>query len=424
MNTTTGSGETTLPALLNDGIEGLRQFLENVDEILILLAQWFMDDEVRRLCGDRYKRNKPEKGRYQRHGFNPGSIKFFGSRIRVKVQRVMDTVKGKSRSLESYQLLHQSQAKDELQLTQSIILGLSQRDYRRPIQLFMDSFGLSAASVSRTFVETSAAALEEFMTRDLSQDRFVALMIDGKYLKDRQIVLCMGITASGEKKVLGFIESDTENAEATSALLQDLLARGLDDQEGLLCVIDGAKGLRKAVKDVLGEHTPVQRCTQHKRENVKEKLSDEADIERVDRQMQKAYNQPTYDKAKALLDALQENLATYNKEAANSLAEGKEETLTLHKLGVDEELRKSLRTTNIIENLNSTIGRRLNRIKRWWNSSQRQRWIVMAILNAEEGFKELPGKKHLPNLQAALQKCVPTPYNGESQSRSESPNSN
>ena len=101
-----------------------------------------------------------------------------------------------------------------------------------------------------------------------------------------------------------------------------------------------------------------------------------------------------------------------------------EETLTLHKLGVDEELRKSLRTTNIIENLNSTIGRRLNRIKRWWNSSQRQRWIVMAILNAEEGFKELPGKKHLPNLQAALQECVPTPYNGKSQSRSKSPNSN
>ena len=148
------------------------------------------------------------------------------------------------------------------------MLGLSQRDYHRVARMCLDSFGLSASSVSRTFQESSAKTLEAFEQRNLASETYVALLIDGKYLQERRIVLCAGITAEGNKRILGFVETATENARPIADLLEDLIARGLRYDEGLLCVIDGAKGLRKAIKDVFGPYAQVQWCPWHNRENV------------------------------------------------------------------------------------------------------------------------------------------------------------
>ena len=128
------------------------------------------------------------------------------------------------------------------------------------------------------------------------------------------------------------------------------------------------------------------------------------------RRLQAAYRKETYTEAKAALMALYEHLQSHAQAAAHSLAEGLEETLTLHRLGVAGEPGCSLRTTNLIENVNSRLGARTRRVKRWVNSNQRQRWVAMAIRETEPRLRKLPGAEPLPKLQKALAERVPKPY--------------
>ncbi len=238
-----------------------------------------MDEEVQALAGARYSREKPCGGRYSRWGTNPGSIQIGEERVPVArvpiaVPRVRDTEAGEERPLESYQQMKRP-VEMSTRLEEAILLGLSQRDYERVASAFAGGFGLSQSQVSRRFdvqeflhVERSRKALEAFENRSLADNDIIALIIDGKYLARHQIVICLGVDTDGHKIPLGFIETTTENAEAVGGLLQDLIRRDLNFSQGLLCVVDGAKGLRKAIRDVFGKHAVVQRCQWHKRENV------------------------------------------------------------------------------------------------------------------------------------------------------------
>ena len=203
------------------------------------------------------------------------------------------------------------------------------------------------------------------------------------------MVICLGITDEGKKRILGSIDTSTENAEAVNGLLEHLIARGLDFSKGLYVVIDGAKGIHKAVKETFGEKVQVQRSTWHKQENVVSYLKEE-DKDRVRSKMKEAYKKGTYGEAKEALKALHEELLPHNRRAANSLAKGMEETLRLHRLGVARELGSSLQTTNIIENANGMIGQRIRKIKRWTITEQLHRWILLALMEAERRFKDLP----------------------------------
>jgi transposase-like protein len=267
---------------------------------------------------------------------------------------------------------------------------------------FVDGFGLSQASVSRSFQERSRKALEAFEQRSLAKEDFIALWIDGKYLAGVQVVICLGLTMDGRKLPLGFVETTSENSEAIKGLFQILIGREFGFQQGLLCVIDGSKGLFKAVQEVFGEYAEVQRCQWHKRENVVSYLT-EKDQPVYRRRLQQAYQKPTYEEAKAGLMAIKEELERLNRSAANILAEGLEETLTLHRLGLFEQLGKSLKTTNCIENLNSQLGKYIGRVKRWMDSDQRQRWVDMAILEVEAKMRRIDHPEHLALLRKALQ---------------------
>ena len=151
----------------------------------------------------------------------------------------------------------------------------------------------------------------------------------------------MGVTESGYKKVLGFTQATTERAEPVVELLRDLIGRGLTFEEGILCVIDGSKGLRKAIDEVFGERAEVQRCQWHKRKNVVGYLP-KADQKTWRSRLQRAYQESTYEAAKRRLTDLHAELQQINRRAARSLQEGLEETLTLHRLGLFDELGKSL----------------------------------------------------------------------------------
>jgi transposase-like protein len=228
-------------------------------------------------------------------------------------------------------------------------------------------------------------------------------MIDGKHTREAQVVIALGITGDGCKIPLGFIQTNTENHLAIKGLLSDLLNRGFQAEDGLLAVVDGAQGLSKALRETFGDKVVIQRCTWHKRENVLSYLKEDQKEEYKHR-LQTAWQEKTYEKAKEKLEEIGKEIKEKNISAYNSLQEGLEETLALHKLKAPMSVRKSLITTNPIESLNSQIGRYIRRVTRWQNSDQLHRWVACALLEAEKRMKRIQGYKKLPELQQLIQK--------------------
>ncbi len=367
---------------------------------ILELACTLIQAEVTAYCGQPRRR---ERRKYQRWGSNPGSICLDEARVKISVPRVRNQETNKEQPLKTYQHLHKRQSAFLEKLINRLLLGLSQRSYHETAAEVAESFGLSASSLGRRFVAETAKSLETFMNRRFDDQTFIAISLDGKTLRGRQMILCLGITVTGKKFILGFTESESENHESVRTLLLDLIQRGFRHIGHLLVLIDGAKGLRKGVQDVFGAHALVQRCQWHKRENVTRHIKDDADKKRVKAEMEAAYSQPTYAQAKRALEKIVEKLEQEYPSAAASLREGMEETLTLHKLGVADPLRNSLRTTNTIENVNSLLAHGTRNVKRWSNSHQRHRWIAAVCLHAEERLKRIPNNPQLRALVHRLE---------------------
>lgn len=393
-----------LQDLLRAPLDVKLQLLEHYTELARMLVREIIDEEVDQLAGARYQRHKPHEGRYYRWGRNPGSVKLGSERLPLEVPRVRDQVEDKERPLESYQALHEGVAVED-HLDEAILLGLSQRDYERVARGFVDGFGLSQSSVSRAFVARSTQALERFEQRSLAEDDFVALWLDGKTLASEQIVLCLGLRLDGVKRVLGFVECSTENAEAVKGLFRELIERGLRFDEGLLVVVDGGKGLAKATRETFGSFAVLQRCQWHKRENVVGYLNKDDQVAYRSR-LQAAYQKTNYREARAALMEIHRELEALNRSAARSLMEGLDETLTLHRLGLFNQLGTHLKTTNAIENLNSRLEAYLGKVKHWMTSDQRQRWVALAALEIEPRFKRIDHAQRLPLLRQALRREV------------------
>jgi len=393
----------TLRDILDGPIDTKLRLIQHHAKMARLLAEEVLDEEVASLAGERYSR-KEEGNPFRRWGSNSGSIRIDGEKVPIDVPRVRDTDAEEERTLQSYQAM--KSAEPGPGLMKAILLGLSQGDYQEVASQFVDGFGLSQSSVSRRFQERAQQALEEFENRSLEEENFLALWIDGKRVAGEQMIVCMGVTESGYKKVLGFTQATSERSEPVIELLRDLIERGLSFEEGILCVIDGSKGLRKATREVFGERAEVQRCQWHKRKNILSYLSKE-DQKTWRRKLQRAYQETTYEAAKERLTGLHAELQQLNRQAARSLQEGLEETLTLHRLGLFDELGKSLKTTNCIESLMGEVGEYIDGVKRWHHSPQRHQWMALAVLEAENGFRRLDGYKNLPRLQAALEEAIP-----------------
>jgi transposase-like protein len=388
--------------LFTQKIEVKLEMLRNHIDMCRIMINEILETEVRMLSGEWYSHNKPNEGRYYRWGYNPGSVRIGSEKVPIEIPRVINKEVKKDIQLENYKLLKNIPEPTE-EVIDKIILGLSQRDYERVSKESMDSFGLSQSSVSRMYIEATAKALEEFESRDISQQDIIALIIDGKSLLKHGIIICMGVTIKGEKMVLGFIQSTTENHRAIKQLLKQLIKRGLNFYKGLLIVSDGSKGIKKAISEVFGKYYVHQRCMWHKRENVISYLSEnEQEIYR--KKLQKAYRETDYKTAKSMLLKIRDELKEINIHAARSLEEGLEETLTLHKLGLIEKLGASLGTTNCIESLNSQLGRYMRKVTRWRNSNQILRWSAAAILESERRMKKIRNYKSLITLREKIMK--------------------
>ncbi len=285
-----------------------------------------INKEYEQKTGEKYNRDSL----YWRWGSNPGSININNEKVKIDVPRMRNKQTLKTEEPEIYKEINKEVKIDDRFLG-LLINGLSQRKYKKAAQLIKDSFGLSQSRISRLFSKQTEEALKEFESRDLGDYDFIALIIDGKYFSKQQVVHAVGITSTGIKVMVGFIHTTTENSVVIKGLLQNLIERNFHFEQGILVISDGSKGIRKAVDEVFGTKAVVQRCQWHKRENVVSYLSDkEKQIYRG--KIQRAYQEPFYETARARLIEIYEELKGINRSAANSLLEGLEETLTMHRV--------------------------------------------------------------------------------------------
>lgn len=376
-------------------------------QALIPLGLQAVDDllqqEVAALAGPRYAHGDGAP-HVVRWGRQRGAVYLADQKVPLAVPRVRNRQAGTEVPLQTYARLQQPRDADEGVLRR-ILYGVSCRDYRAAAEAVPDAFGLSRSSISRRYIQATARKLAAFQERRLDRYDLVALVLDGKRFADDTLVVALGITLRGEKVLLGFVQTGTENAATCAAFLRQLQARGLRVAEGLLVVLDGGKGLRRAVHDVFGPQVPVQRCIWHKRENVVAYLPKH--LQALWRaKLQRAYRQPSYVTAHAELQRLHQELRRLNEDAARSLAEGLDETLTLHRVGVADRLGSSLMTTNGLESILALVEQRVGKVDRWTTSDQKQRWLAATLLELEPRLRRLRGYRALAQLRTALKHAL------------------
>jgi transposase-like protein len=411
-----------LGALFPTGVEGLRQLLmplvTGAVEVRRGVMQWshqiglealqaIFQDDAERIAGPKSKHQRVRK--LHHWGSTATTLEFGGRRISVERPRVRRRCGGEV-TLPTVQHL---QTFDPLPATvlNQILLGVSTRGYDAsvpPPPPGTKSRGTSRSSVSRQLVGRMHEKMRASLTRPLDNVGLVGLLVDGIGVGDHTIVIALGITTEGDKVPLGLHQGSTENATVCTALLNGLLERGLKIDQPILCVVDGGKGIRKALRDVLGHLAVVQRCAVHKRRNVRDHLPQHRQ-KAIDRQIRDAYASPTADLARKRLRQVISWLSRNGEDsAAESLKEGLEETLTVLKLKLPPVLLKFFSTTNAIENLMGAIRKVTRNVKRWRSSDMARRWVSAGVENARAHFHRIKGHRSLPVLVASLRDYTKT----------------
>src|SRR3954453_13282712 len=380
---------------------------EGVGELIrragLQMIELLMEEEVRHLVGER-NRPLPERTA-KRWGTERGYCVVMGQKVPVERPRVRSTEDREIR-LGSYEMFHRGEPLTET-VWEKLMLGLSTRKYGQAVREFSEAYGLEKSAVSEHFIEGSRAKLKDLMERRLDKVRLCALLIDATPFEGQQMVVALGIGRDGRKTILGVRQGATENATVVGELLGDLLNRRLDFTEPRLYILDGGKALHAAVKKYAGESAPIQRCQVHKRRNVLDHLTDEQRSAAA-RKPNAAYALENYAAAKQALNALHRELMDLNPSAARSLGEGMEETLTVHRLHVPIQLRKTLASTNVIESAFSIVERVCRNVKRWHAGDQRERWVGSGLLVAQKQFRRITGYKHIPSLIRELETLAPS----------------
>ena len=379
---------------------------EGVGELIrqagLQLMGLLMEEEVRQLAGERSCPTPERKA--NRWGTERGYCVVMGQKLPVDRPRVR-SVEDREIRLGTYELFHRGEPLTET-IWEKLMLGLSTPRYGDAVRQFTEAYGLEKSAVSEHFIEASREKLKALLEQRIEKKSFCALLIDATPFEGQQMVVALGITASGSKLILGLRQGATENAAVVSELLSDLMNRGLDFTEPRLYVLDGGKALYAAVRRHAGETAAIQRCQVHKRRNVLDHLAEEHKPA-IARKLNAAYALDDYHAAREALTGLHRELMHLNPSAARSLMEGLEETLTVHRLGVADQLRMTLANTNVIESAFAIVERVCANVKRWHAGDQRERWVASGLLVAQRQFRRVKGYRHITSLMSALQNLRP-----------------
>ena len=367
------------------------------------MMELMMEEEVRALVGER-SQPQPERTA-NRWGTEKGYCVVMGQKVPIERPRVRN-MEDREVRLGTYEMFHRGEPLTET-VWEKLMLGLSTRKYGQAVREFADAYGLEKSAISEHFIEASRTKLKEMLERKLDKLKLCALLIDATPFAGQQMVAVLGISQDGRKTILGIRQGATENATVVGELLGDLANRGLDFSEPRLYLLDGGKALSSAVKKYAGESAAIQRCQVHKRRNVLDHLTDEQKP-LVAKKLNAAYGMEDHAAAKLALTQLHRELMDLNPSAARSLEEGLEETLTVHRLHIPFQLRKSLASTNIIESAFSIVERVCSNVKRWHGGDQRERWVGSGLLVAEKQFRRIQGHKQIPFLLRELEALLPS----------------
>lgn len=364
---------------------------------------WDLETELNSLCGDRYLHSEHPMTRW---GNQPGSIILGGQRIALQRPRVRnrDT---KEEVIPVTYARYQDPEHFDRSVFQEGIKRVSQKDYSKGLPKIAASFGVSKASVSRSWIKSTEKQLEKMLHRDLSTLKILACFIDGKRFSKLGVMVALGVGEDGRKHVLGIYQSSTENSTACLKLLEDLENRGLPT-EGLLFIVDGGSGLNKALEEKYQIDDPTQRrayrgrCYFHKWQNLRDVLDEKGQQEAAPLfwAIRDARDMTV---AKSCSDALEACLKKHNPSALNSYLEAKDDLLAIHRLQISPSLKKFFSTTNPIESLNSLLEEDLRRVKRWRDGKHFQRWLATACLQNEKRMRRIRGHAGLPALVVRIQ---------------------
>jgi putative transposase len=394
--------QLSIPEILISTRAGLREVVIN-SGFQILEAMLEADREA--LCGPR---SAPQEGRQAyRYGFDEGQVVFGGRKVRMKKPRVRSTDGRSELVLPSWNRFQQEDPLRDRAVEQ-ILAGVSTRNYARslePLEEELASLSDSASSVSRRFVARTSRSVQTFLGRPLEGQDFPIILIDGTGLGDHVAIVALGIDPTGKKQVLGVAEGSTEASAVCHRLLGELIERGLMVERARLFVIDGGKGIRKAIREVFASWALIHRCHLHKLRNVLEHLPPGRQAW-VSAALRRAWGKSNAGAARKVLQTLASQLRENHPGAAASVEEGLEETLTIIALGAKGDLRRILSSTNIIENLQGGVKRIAGNVKRWRSGFMALRWAVTGLMEAEKKFRRIRGHRDLAQLISAIEAKV------------------
>jgi putative transposase len=402
--------ERPLPAEVQ---EALGEFVGVAREGLLALSvgvglsvvHQLMEAEVEEVVGPRGKWNRERIAK--RHGRERGSMTLGGRRVEVSRPRIRSADDERELPVRTYEYFAD---RDPLTVVvmNRMLAGVSARKYAsvgEPVgdEVERESRSTSKSTVSELFIERTRTALEELMSRRLDDVRLAVMMLDGMEIAERTHVVALGISTDGVKLPLGLYEGSTENATVATALLSDLVDRGLDPDQAILFVTDGGKAIRRAIKDVFGERALVHRCHRHKERNVTDLLP-ERDRPQVLAKIRGAWALDNADLAEQRLERLACELDRTWPDAAGSLREGLSDTLTLMRLGITGQLAKTLCSTNPCESMIEIVRYTQRNVKRWQDGDMRKRWTAAGMLVAEQQFRRIIGYRNLAKLVIAIER--------------------
>jgi len=385
--------------LLGVTVDVPKQLMELVVDSGLQVLQRMLEQDRDVLCGPRYRHLEQREA--SRAGTTPSEVVLGGRKVVIQRPRVR--AKGHELSLPTFEM---AAATDPLvrRAVEQMLVGVATRRYARslePLSSGVVTRGTSKSAVSRRFVAQTTAQLDAWRSTALDALDLVALLIDGVHFAEHCVVVALGIDASGRKHPLGLWSGSTENAGVCQTLLANLQARGLRTERSLLVLLDGSKALRKAVREVFGAAAWVQRCQAHKARNVLAHLP-KVQHPRVRGMLRRAYGSVDGAQARRLLHQLVRQLETSYPSAAASVEEGLDETVTVLDLPIAERLRRSLATTNVIENVVGHLRYVHHNVKRWRDGRMVLRWAAAGFTEAAKGFRRIQGCQELPRLVAVL----------------------
>lgn len=339
------------------------------------------------------------KGEIRHHGTQPGRVQLADRKVKLKRPRLRHKTEGEVK-IPAYEALRQDRGLSQHMLG-ALLRGISTREYKEVLPQMAATVGVSKSAISRQAIEASAEQLRQLRERRWDKIEILVIYIDGQRFAEHHVLSAVGVGMEGRKHILGLEIGATENAAAVKSLLTGLRDRGLPTDRRYLFVIDGAKALRAGIEEVFGADQPVQRCRNHKLDNVLKELPQEQQSQ-TRNLMRAAWKVGTAEEGEKRLEQLARYLEQDYESAARSLREGMKEMFTVQRLQIPESLHKCLATTNLIESPHSGVRRRTHNVSRWRDAAMVERWVASAWLLTEQHFRRIDGHANLWALAAIL----------------------